>query len=228
MRKTPTLARMIDAGRAGTRHLKRDFFELVELQSSSKVSEFAQKSIARAEQEITCVLLSNAEDHRTVVTPRFRDQGTSARFQWWISACDNEANFERAIPSFATSIALLDLETNKAVAGVVIVPMMQSVIYCECGTSSWREVGSNSFASKVRTSIQERGGLYLDSHAQLATCGPALALSYLASGNISALRIEKAHRSDCLAGAIIATEAGSSIEMIDLDHDDVSLRSCHV
>lgn len=153
---------IIDATRKASRSLKRDFFEIENLQSAErKNNNFYQRACKKASETLhenlnryyKNIIFSDSEAEKA----RFED-----RFLL-VETLDGLSNFERALPYFATMVSVVRYQPNEKESHDVTLSADISVInfhaigeiyYAEKGKGAWVEkLNSNmTGASRVRVS----------------------------------------------------------------------------
>ena len=153
---------------------------------------------------------------------------------WVVDPIDGTANFARGIPHFCISIAFVAQGVTEI--GMIAAPAMNEVYFARrgCGatrngssihasdTSSYAaaciELGWSNRASEERYLRLMSGILGAGANVRRAASG-ALGLAYVADGRSDAYLELHMHAWDCLAGMLLAAEAGARISAIPVPLD---------
>lgn len=225
----------------------RDFYELRFLQNSHRpLKSFVQASVERTEETLIASLekarpefgiISSAKG--TIKSPDLafmKEHGLPQMSRYWvINATDGLENFMRAIPYFAISIAVKQINSKtdeEITAGIIDAPALGELYLGEKNNGSWCEfVGENKVAlSETRLRITEKPSsspltfVYdadaLNKKASIRKMGSsAISLAYLAAGRCDQCVIS--HKEADLAGIIIAKEAGAAFKEEEISGNKV-------
>jgi myo-inositol-1(or 4)-monophosphatase len=163
----------------------------------------------------------------------------SARLQWVVDPLDGTVNFMYGVPEFAVSIAAA--VDGEVVAGAVIDPARDELFSARLGGGARRDGESISvspcrslpsalvatgfsYHADGRAEQSEVAGRVVTSARDLRCVGStALELCWVACGRVDAYYQRGTEIWDRAAGALIATEAGASLELPCPENDDLTL-----
>ena len=157
----------------------------------------------------------------------FLGEETGAQFAprlWVVDPIDGTANFARAIPHFAVSIAFV--ENNRILFGGLHNPALDETYFAQVGKGACRNGRPIRAAAtkqldhasvELGWSSRIDNTVYLDRLARLLDLGTnvrrassgALAIAYVADGRSDAYAELHINAWDCLAGLLLAREAGA-------------------
>lgn len=152
--------------------------------------------------------------------------GTPAERVWVVDPIDGTANFARGIPHFCVSIAFV--EGSRIMIGAIGAPAMNEIYFAQAGRGATRngapihaaktadfdaacvELGWSRRVSRQRYNNTMNGLLDLGANVRRAASG-ALGLAYVADGRSDAYLELHMNAWDCLAGLLLASEAGAQV-----------------
>jgi myo-inositol-1(or 4)-monophosphatase len=219
---------IISACQKVQRFVLRDFGEIEQLQPSiSGVANFAAASKFKIEKTLVENLLE-ARPKYGVLTPSEESRGADVSHRFIVNALDGFENYARGIPMFAVSVALQ--EQKKLVAAAVYNPILDKMFYAEKGGGAFvsearmtrRIRVSQRFDSTVGARIAVSPGgrdtLRFKRPLPAADIGSdAMALAYLASGQIDGFIGFGRSIFSIGAGALLVSEAGGKVSSFDAD-----------
>ncbi len=145
-----TILLLTDAMRGASKFLHRDYFELENLQNSTKGTKaFVNKAKARVTENLQKSL---GKYYKTVI---FDDENLDLQTLDFdrdialVKVLDGAENFERAIPFFALVVTILSKKLDKILANKVAInfPILGDVYYAEQGKGAWLERHSSNFVN---------------------------------------------------------------------------------
>ncbi len=246
---------MIDAALKASRRIIRDFGELDKLQVSRKgVDDFVTKSDLKSS-EIILGILCEFADYSVL-----NEEGGNSdkkgdgfkKYRWIIDPLDGTVNFMHAIPMFAVSIALeeIDVKSGKReiIAGVISLPVMQEVYYAAKGMGAWVEkighVSASGQKERVRVSsrvgpsglLHSFGAIEIgdENHQKRALSlieqkkhvryfgSTSISLAFLASGKFDIYFQHSENLWDVAAGILLVKEAGGVVVNFQGENFDLS------
>lgn len=197
--------------------LRHDFGEVENLQQSLHgARDFVKKAAARIEESILSDLLL-VRPSAGLLTPNVtRDGGGRDEF---VLSLSGAANFVRANPHFAISLALRSNDETKI--ALVYSPIDERLYYAEDGRGAY--VYSAYHSARVRVSnLSDAADLTIAYNtsdnrktfgdARRTGC-PALDLAWVASGKFDAFVSDPLDFAEIAAGDLLVREAGGKIEM---------------
>ena len=195
--------------------LRRDFGEVENLQQSLKgARDFVVKASARIEESILNDLLL-VRPSAGLLTPNMTHDGDGR--DEFVLAISGAANFVRANPNFAISLALRSAGETKI--ALIYAPILDKLYYAEAGTGAC--VFSAFHSTKIRVSqIVEPLDLMVayntnDSSAKIGDVRisgcPALDMASVAAGKLDAFISDPLDYAEIAAGDLIVREAGGKI-----------------
>lgn len=197
--------------------LRHDFGEVENLQQSLHgARDFVKKAAARIEESILSDLLL-VRPSAGLLTPNVtRDGGGRDEF---VLSLSGAANFVRANPHFAISLALRSNDETKI--ALVYSPIDERLYYAEDGRGAY--VYSAYHSARVRVSnLLDAADLTIayNTSDNRKTVGdarrtgcPALDLAWVASGKFDAFVSDPLDFAEIAAGDLLVREAGGKIEM---------------
>lgn len=195
--------------------LRRDFGEVENLQQSLRSArDFVQKATARIEESILSDLLL-VRPSAGLLTPNISRAGDGR--DEFVLSLSGAANFVRANPHFAISLALRSMDETKI--ALVYSPIEERLYYAE------QERGAYAFSAfhsaRVKTSnLTEPAELTVayNTSDNRPTIGdarrtgcPALDLAWVASGKFDAFISDSLDFAEIAAGDLLVREAGGKI-----------------
>lgn len=197
--------------------LRHDFGEVENLQQSLRgARDFVQKASARIEESILSDLLL-VRPSAGLLTPNVSHEGDGR--DEFVLALSGAANFVRANPHFAISLALRSNDETKI--ALVYSPIDERLYYAEAERGAY--VFSAYHSARVKVSnLSEPADLTIaynttDSRKTLGdvrrTGCPALDLAWVAAGKLDAFVSDPLDYAEVAAGELLVREAGGKIEM---------------
>jgi len=184
-------------------------------------------------------LLREATPQAGVITEESAATAQAARLQWVIDPLDGTVNFMYGVPEFAVSIAAA--VDGEVVAGAVIDATRDELFSAHLGGGARRDGTSisvsdcSSLASALvatgfsyhaeRRALQGQVAARVLARARDLRCfgSTALELCWVACGRVDAYYQRETAIWDRAAGALIAAEAGASLELPCPENDDLTL-----
>lgn len=198
--------------------LRHDFGEVENLQQSLRgARDFVAKASKRIEESILTDLLL-VRPNAGLLTPNLSRPGDGR--DEFVLALSGAANFVRANPHFAISLALRSNDETKI--ALVYSPIEEKLYYAE------RDGGAYEFSAfhstRIRVSnLTDPGDLMIGYNLTTprpsmgangrATGCPALDLAWVASGKFDAFISDPLDYAEIAAGELIVTESGGKVEM---------------
>lgn len=197
--------------------LRRDFGEVENLQQSLRgARDFVQKASARIEESILSDLLL-VRPSAGLLTPNMTHEGDGR--DEFVLAISGAANFVRANPHFAISLALRSGDETKI--ALVYSPIEERLYYAEVGRGAY--LFSAYHSARVRVSNLDNPTdltiAYNTSDARpmigdvRRTGCPALDLAWVASGKFDAYVSDPLDYAEIAAGELMVREAGGKIDI---------------
>lgn len=195
--------------------LRRDFGEVENLQQSLRgARDFVAKASARIEESILNDLLL-VRPSAGLLTPNMTHDGDGR--DEFVLAISGAANFVRANPNFAISLALRSSGETKI--ALIYAPILEKLYYAEAGAGAY--VFSAFHSTKIRTSqLVEPSDLMVAyntndnskkiGNVRMNGC-PALDLAGVASGKLDAFISDPLDYAEIAAGELIVRESGGKI-----------------
>ncbi len=197
--------------------LRRDFGEVENLQQSLRgARDFVQKASQRIEESILTDLLL-VRPNAGLLTPNMTRDGDGR--DEFVLAISGAANFVRANPHFAISLALRHLD--KTQIALVYSPIDERLYYAEADSGAYAFSAYHS--AKLRVSnLAEESDLTIGYNtsdnrktigdARRTGC-PALDLAWVAAGKFDGFVSDALDYAEIAAGDLLVREAGGKIEM---------------
>lgn len=199
---------------AGLRH---DFGEVENLQQSLRgARDFVKKAEARIEESILSDLML-VRPNAGLLTPNVSRAGDGR--DEFVLALSGAANFVRANPHFAISLALRSNDETKI--ALVYSPIDERLYYAELGRGAYVFSAFHSARTRV-SNIKNESDLTIcynttDNRKTIGdvrrTGCPALDLAWVASGKFDGFVSEPLDFAEIAAGDLLVREAGGKIEM---------------
>ncbi|MBO4672162.1 MAG: hypothetical protein J5608_00730, partial [Alphaproteobacteria bacterium] len=195
--------------------LRRDFGEVENLQQSLRgARDFVTKASTRIEESILSDLLL-VRPSAGLLTPNMQQNGDGR--DEFVLAISGAANFVRANPNFAISLALRSNDETKI--ALIYAPILDKLYYAESGAGAC--VYSAFHSTKIRVSqLSEPEDLMVAyntvdngpkvGNVRMSGC-PALDLAGVASGKLDAFISIPLDYAEIAAGELIVREAGGKI-----------------
>ena len=197
--------------------LRHDFGEVENLQQSLRgARDFVQKAEARIEESILSDLML-VRPNAGLLTPNLSRAGDGR--DEFVLALSGAANFVRANPHFAISLALRTNDETKI--ALVYSPIDERLYYAEAGRGAYVFSAFHSARTRV-SNIKETGDLTIayNTNDNRKTVGdvrrtgcPALDLAWVASGKFDGFVSEPLDFAEIAAGDLLVREAGGKIKM---------------
>ena len=239
MMKSPVLSIVDGIFRKVGKFLLRDYFELEDLQSSSKGnSKFVENSRSRVIENLTKEFSRKKDDYSIKIAnvksldqenPEFLYKAPGD-FAFIINPIEGIYNFERAIPFFSIVLAVEDLRDNSIIASYIHSPAIGSSHFSEKGKGSWVEsiFDASTRARRLRVSQNNSSSSFLslqdfaddDSLAKenLRILGSSsIAACMLASGKAEKMHFKNFDYASFSAGKLIINEAGGKVDVMTKD-----------
>jgi myo-inositol-1(or 4)-monophosphatase len=145
---------LIDATRSASRFIYRDYFELENLQQSSKsTKDFCRKSVSRATEVLHAGL---SKYYKTIITGDLNAlhsdfKGKAAL----VEPIEGLNNMSRALPFFAIIVTIVNVEDGQIEPEKVIInfPALGEIFYAEKGRGAWVQKHSSNAAGDIRVRI---------------------------------------------------------------------------
>lgn len=197
--------------------LRRDFGEVENLQQSLRgARDFVQKASARIEESILSDLLL-VRPSAGLLTPNVSRDGDGR--DEFVLSLSGAANFVRANPHFAISLALRSNDETKI--ALVYSPIDERLYYAEAGRGAYVFSAFHSARVKVSNLTQnpELTIAYNTSDARpmigdvRRTGCPALDLAWVAAGKFDGFVSDPLDFAEIAAGDLLVREAGGKITM---------------
>lgn len=159
------------------------------------------------------------------------------RRQWVIDPIDGTTNYLYDLPFWCVSIALIQIETNEPLVGVVFAPALGEMFVASAGFGAWKITGEEtkqiftSNTTELSQSLMGTGFAYAAEHRQkqagvlthvlprvrdirrMGSC--AIDLCEVASGRLDGFYEKGVNHWDYAAGALIVREAGGYVSGIN-------------
>ena len=198
--------------------LRRDFGEVENLQQSLRgARDFVQKASARIEESILSDLLL-VRPAAGLLTPNVSRPGDGR--DEFVLAISGAANFVRANPHFAISLALRTNDETKI--ALVYSPIEDRLYYAEADSGAYQYSAFHSTKVKV-SNLADPADLtiaYNTSDIRAPRCAnprrtgcPALDMAWVAAGKFDAFVSDPLDFAEIAAGDLLVRESGGRIEM---------------
>lgn len=198
--------------------LRRDFGEVENLQQSLRgARDFVQKASQRIEESILTDLLL-VRPNAGLLTPNLTRDGDGR--DEFVLAISGAANFVRANPHFAISLALRHFgETQIA---LVYSPIDERLYYAEADSGAYAfsayhsaklRVSNISEPSELTVAYNTSDNRKMIGDARRTGC-PALDLAWVAAGKFDGFVSDALDYAEIAAGDLLVREAGGKIEMM--------------
>ncbi len=196
--------------------LRRDFGEVESLQQSLRgARDFVQKAATRIEESILSDLLL-VRPAAGLLTPNVSRDGDGR--DEFVLALSGAANFVRANPHFAISLALRSNDETKI--ALVYSPIDERLYYAESGRGAYMFSAYHSARIKVSNITEIKHATIAYNTESCKTVGdvrrtgcPAMDLAWVAAGKFDAFVSDPLDYAEIAAGELILREAGGHIEM---------------
>lgn len=196
--------------------LRRDFGEVESLQQSLRgARDFVQKAATRIEESILSDLLL-VRPAAGLLTPNVSRDGDGR--DEFVLALSGAANFVRANPHFAISLALRSNDETKI--ALVYSPIDERLYYAESGRGAYMFSAYHSARIKVSNITEINHATIAYNTESCKTVGdvrrtgcPAMDLAWVAAGKFDAFVSDPLDYAEIAAGELILREAGGHIEM---------------
>ncbi len=185
----------------------------------------------RAAEELLVSELARSRPDDSIVGEEGADRVGTSGLEWHLDPIDGTVNFVYDLPTWSTSVAVVD--GDGTLAGAVYVPVADELFSAARGagaTLNGAPIGVSScdaletalvatgfsYTRELRRPQAERLPLLLDSVRDIRRFGSAaLDLCMVACGRVDAYFEEHLNSWDMAAGALIATEAGARVTGFD-------------
>jgi myo-inositol-1(or 4)-monophosphatase len=235
MMKSPVLNVVDGIFRKVGKFLLRDYFELEDLQSSSKGNaKFVENSRTRVIENLMREF-SRKKDDYSIKVPKINNpmqteffHKASGDFSFIINPIEGIYNFERANPFFAIVLAVEDMRDNSIISSYIHSPALGSSHFSEKGQGSWVEsvFDASTRARRLRVSQNNTSSSFLSlqdflDNDNLATenlriiGSSAIAACMLASGKAEKMHFKNFDYASFSAGKLLINEAGGKVEDAD-------------
>jgi len=217
---------IILAAEAGGKIIKQYFGQVLDIEEKTTISDFRTKADTESEKAILQIITKKFPQYNILSEESgFVDNKSECTFI--IDPLDGSNNFVLGIPNFSISIGLL--KGDKAVVGVIHVPVLNHTYYAQEGKGAFlnkTRLHVNNESDIKRTTVSYTCGYVNSSDYEeglihkLNTVGikrllqywsPAIEYCLLASGKMEAIINNKNEIYDYTAGKVIAREAGALI-----------------
>lgn len=197
--------------------LRHDFGEVENLQQSLRgAQDFVQKAAVRIEESILNDLLL-VRPNAGLLTPNVTHAGAGR--DEFVLAISGAANFVRANPHFAISLALRTADETQI--GLVYSPINEQLFYAERENGTYAYSAYHSVRIRVSniTDTNEMTVAYNTSDNRQTvgdvrkTGCPALDMAWVAAGRFDAYVSDPLDFAEIAAGELLVSEAGGRIEM---------------
>ncbi len=197
--------------------LRRDFGEVENLQQSLRgARDFVNKAASRIEESILSDLLL-VRPAAGLLTPNVSRDGDGR--DEFVLSLSGAANFVRANPHFAISLALRSNDETKI--ALVYSPIDERLYYAEAGRGAYAFSAYHSARVRVSNLAAESElTIAYNTSDNRATIGdvrrtgcPALDLAWVAAGKFDAFVSDPLDFAEIAAGDLLIREAGGKIEM---------------
>jgi len=228
-RPSPTVTVMIEAARAASRRLLRDFGEVENLQVSRKgPADFVSAADQKAEEIIFDRLSRARPGYGFLMEERGAVEGSDRTHRFIVDPLDGTLNFLHGIPQFAVSIGLE--RDGKLHAGVILDVMRNELFWAETDQGAWIENRRLRVASRRRLSeavvctgipqlgvagrerfLEELDAVTREVQAVRRFGSAALDLAWVAAGRFDCFWERRLSPWDTAAGFVLVKEAGGVV-----------------
>lgn len=216
---------MMKAAEKAAKGLIRDFGEIEKLQVSQKgPKDFVSTADTKAEKTILKEL-TEARPGYGILSEESAEVKGDGEHRWIIDPLDGTMNFLHGVPMFCTTIALekkLPSGRREIIAAVTSAPILKCTFWAEKGQGAWLERWDHSGSERLRVAARKKlsdallGVGHLEDALNISgemvgtRClgSTALALAYVASGNLDCFIQKGAAAWDVAAGILLINEAG--------------------
>lgn len=198
--------------------LRRDFGEVENLQQSLRgAQDFVQKAAARIEESVLMDLLM-VRPTAGLLTPNISHDGNGR--DEFVLSLSGAANFVRANPHFAISLALRTMDETKI--AMIYSPIDDRLYYAEKGNGAFVfsayhsakiKVSNLSDISDLTIGYNVAGTRPMMAKNPRVTGCPALDLAWIAAGKFDAYISDPLDYAEIAAGELLIQEAGGQISM---------------
>jgi len=214
---SPELNKMFAALQRTSLDLRRDFGEVENLQQSLRgARDFVRRAAARIEESILNDLLL-VRPAAGLLTPNMVREGDGR--DEFVLALSGAANFVRANPRFAVSLALRSMDETKI--ALVYSPIDETLYYAEAGEGAYSFSAFHSARIHV-SNLSEPADLTIacnNTRVSLAganirqTGCPAMDLAWVAAGKFDGFVSTPLDYAEVAAGDLLVREASGKIEL---------------
>lgn len=215
---SPELNKMFMALQRTATGLRHDFGEVENLQQSLRgARDFVHRAAARIEEEILSDLLL-VRPSAGLLTPNVVRDGDGR--DEFVLALSGAANFVRANPRFAISLALRSMDETKI--ALVYSPIDEYLYYAESGAGAFAysafhsariRVSNLKDAADLTVAYNGINGNPLGAGNIRETGCPAMDLAWVAAGKFDAFMSSSLDFAEIAAGDLIVREAGGKIDI---------------
>lgn len=221
---------IITAAEDGGKIVKGYFGKTLDIEEKSTIGDFRTKADLESEKAVL-QLISKQFPRFNILSEEMGLIDNKSEYTFVVDPLDGSNNFVLGIPNFSISIGLL--KKNKAIAGVIYLPMLNHTYYAQEGQGSFLDrkrlnvnkesdikkatvsytcgyVNPTGYAESLRHKLNK-----LNIKRMLEHWSPAVDYCLLASGKLEAIINNKNEIYDYAAGKIIAREAGALITTFD-------------
>lgn len=230
---SPLLNVMISAARDAAKHLRRDYYELENLQVMRKgAADFVTKADLAAEDSIRYSLTKARPKFGLIMEESGEVEGSDNSNRFIVDPLDGTTNFMHGMPQFCISIGLE--RDREPFAGVIYAPVLDELYYAEKGFGAFlndtrlrvsgREDMSEAlvgcgFPFKGRAgrqeSLEEADRVLAETAGVRRFGSAAYDLCMTASGKLDGYWERGLNPWDITAGIILVREAGGEVSTID-------------
>ena len=232
---SPLLNVMIGAAKDAARVLRRDYFEVAELQVRRKgAADFVSRADLAAEETIVAALQKARPKYGLILEEQGEITGSDNSNRWIVDPLDGTTNFLHGLPQFCISIGLE--RDREPFAGVIFAPILDELYYAERGFGAFmndkrlRVSGREDMSEAlVGCGLPFKGrpgreqALVETDRVLARTAGirrmgsAAYDLCMTAAGRLDAYWERGLHPWDVCAGIVICREAGGEVSTIEDD-----------
>jgi len=210
---------MIKASEKASKVLIRDFGEIEKLQVSKKgPKDFVTNADLKAEKIIIEELKKARPNYSIISEENGIENNKDKNNTWIIDPIDGTINYLHGIPHFAISIGLKT--KNEIVSGLIFDPIKDEMFFAEKNKGAFFNNRRIRVSNKkeIEDCLFATGKNFIEPNFPNRKSGcAALDMAYVASGRFDGYFQENLNLWDIAAGIILISEAGGSINNINLD-----------
>ena len=210
---------MIKASEKASKVLIRDFGEIEKLQVSKKgPKDFVTNADLKAEKIIIEELKKARPNYSIISEESGIENNKDKNNTWIIDPIDGTINYLHGIPHFAISIGLKT--KNEIVSGLIFDPIKDEMFFAEKNKGAFFNNRRIRVSNKkeIEDCLFATGKNFIEPNFPNRKSGcAALDMAYVASGRFDGYFQENLNLWDIAAGIILISEAGGSINNINLD-----------